>query len=132
MPSLLPPTDTRRLVVIALLTLAGGACGLGRTPVPIDRSQDGRIRADVVIRLAAEPSLEGGTIRVDVEGGMVLLHGAVQGIGAWQCAITNAELVPGVTSVVDYLVIERGERDVQCLAPRPDTTYIVGGPGRPR
>lgn len=129
MPSLLPPTDMRKLVVIVLLSFASGACGLRRPAAPIDRSQDGRIRASVASRLGAEPSLEGGTIRVDVEGGMVMLHGAVQGIGAWQCAITNAELVPGVTSVVDYLVIERGERDVHCLAPRPDTTYIVGGPG---
>ena len=128
MPSLLPPTDIRRLVVILLLSLASGACALRRPPAPVDRSQDGRIRGDVAARLAAEPSLQGGVIRVDVEGGMVMLHGAVQGIGAWQCAITNAELVPGVTSVVDYLVIERGERDIRCLAPRPDTTYIVGGP----
>lgn len=128
MPSLLSLIDVRKLVAVSLLSLVAGACGLRRPPIPIDRSQDGRITAAVAARIAAEPSLQTEAIRVDVEGGMVMLHGAVRGIGAWQCAITNAELVPGVTSVVDYLVIERGERDVQCLAPRPDTTYIVGGP----
>ena len=128
MPTLLPPTETRTLVVLVLLSFIGGACGLRRPPVPIDRSQDARIRGEVMARLAAEPSLQAESIRVDVEGGMVMLHGAVRGIGAWQCAITNAELVPGVSSVVDYLVLERGERDVRCLAPRPDTTFIVGGP----
>lgn len=96
--------------------------------MPIDRSHDGRIYSEVTTRLAAEPSLQAEAIRVEVVGRMVMLHGAVQGIGAWQCAITNAELVPGVTSVVDYLVIERGARDVRCLAPRPDSSYIVGSP----
>ena len=128
MPSLRIPNEARTLVVVVMLSIAGGACGLRRAPVPIDRSQDARIHSDGAARLAAEPSLQAEAIRVEVEGGMVLLRGAVRGIGAWQCAITNAELVPGVTSVVDYLVIERGERDVQCLAPRPDTSYIVGGP----
>lgn len=79
-------------------------------------------------RIAAEPSLDSEAIRVVVEGRMVMLHGAVRGIGAWQCAIANAELVPGVQSVVDYLVIERGAREVRCLAPRPDSSFIIGGP----
>ena len=118
----------RSLFAAALLPVVVAACGLRRPPEPIDRSQDERIRVEVAARLAAEPSIQADAIRVDTEGGMVLLHGSVRGIGAWQCAITNAGLVPGVTSVIDYLVIERGERDVRCLAPRPDTTYIVGGP----
>jgi hypothetical protein len=128
MRSPLSTTEYRKLVAVALVGLACGGCGLRRPPPPIDRSQDTRIQSEVMARLAAEPSLQAEAIRVETEGGMVMLHGAVRGIGAWQCAITNAELVPGVNSVVDYLVIERGERDVRCLAPRPDTTYIVGGP----
>jgi osmotically-inducible protein OsmY len=82
----------------------------------------------VAARIAAEPSLDSESIRVDVEGGTVMLHGSVRGMGAWQCAITNAGLVQGVRSVVDYLVLERGERNVQCLAPRPDASVIVGDP----
>lgn len=128
MPSLLPANAFRPVAVLILLSLVATGCGLRRPPVPIDRSQDERIRTEVSARLAAEPALESGAIRVDVEGGMVLLHGSVRGIGEWQCAITNAELVRGVTSVVDYLVIERGERDIRCLAPRPDSSLIVGGP----
>jgi hypothetical protein len=73
----------------------------------------------VEARLAGEPSLTPGQVRVRVDGRTVHLHGNVQGIGAWQCAITNAGLVEGVSSVVDYLVLERGPRDVRCLAPRP-------------
>ena len=110
----------------ALALLAG--CGLRSADPPVDRSQDERIRQQVEARLAAEPSLDGGTIRVAVDGRQVRLHGSVRGISAWQCALTNAELVTGVLSVVDYLVIERGERDVRCLAPRPDSAVVVVKP----
>lgn len=126
MPSLLPAIDLRRHAGVVLLSLIVAACGLRRPLPPVDRSQDERIRTEVVGRLAAEPALQARPIRVEVEGAMVLLHGSVQGIAEWQCAITNAELVPGVASVVDYLVIERGERDVRCLAPRPESGFIVG------
>lgn len=103
---------------LALALLAG--CGLLRRPsTPVDRSQDARIRAEVEARLAQEPALEAHTLRVEVDGRRVLLHGSVRGLGAWQCAIANAGLVEGVVTVVDYLVLERGPRDVQCLAPRP-------------
>jgi hypothetical protein len=129
MPILVRAIHLPPLLIISL-SLAAGACGLRRPPAPIDRSQDSRIGAEVAARLGAEPSIDAASIRVVAEGGMVMLHGSVRGIGAWQCAITNAELVPGVQSVVDYLVIERGERDVTCLAPRPDSSFIVGGPGR--
>lgn len=92
----------------------------------VDNSQDPRIEQEVRARLAAEPSLTVGGIRVEVNGGVVLLHGGVAGIGAWQCAIATSGLVPGVRTVVDYLVIGRGPRDVHCLAPRPDAGVIPG------
>jgi osmotically-inducible protein OsmY len=92
----------------------------------VDRSQDERIRQEVSARLAAEPSLDATNLRVEVDGGVVLLHGGVSGMGAWQCAISTSGLVRGVRSVVDYLVIGRGPRDVRCLAPRPDTAVIPG------
>jgi hypothetical protein len=50
---------------------------------------------------------------------MVILHGSVAGLAAWQCALRNAGLVEGVISVTDYLVIGPGPREVPCLAPRP-------------
>lgn len=108
-----------RLALLLALSAAGGCGLLGRSAPPLDRSQDTRIRQEVEARLAQEPSLTPGQVRVEVEGRSVRLHGNVQGIGAWQCAITNAGLVEGVASVVDYLVLERGPRDVRCLAPRP-------------
>lgn len=128
MASLFQRNHAMLIATIALPSLLAAACGLRQPPPPVDRSQDDRIRSEVAARIGEEPSLDGGSIRVVVEGAMVMLHGSVQGIGAWQCAIANAELVPGVRSVVDYLVIERGERDVRCLAPRPDSSLIVSDP----
>jgi hypothetical protein len=116
----------RKHVVICTAIALAAACGLRQPRLPVDRSQDERILGEVAARIAAEPSLDSESIRVDVEGGTVLLHGSVRGMGAWQCAITNAGLVRGVRSVIDYLVLERGERNVQCLAPRPDAGVIVG------
>jgi osmotically-inducible protein OsmY len=118
----------RKDVVICTAMVLAAACGLSQPRLPVDRSQDERILGEVAARIAAEPSLDSQSIRVDVEGGTVMLHGSVRGMGAWQCAITNAGLVRGVRTVVDYLVLERGERNVQCLAPRPDTSVIVGDP----
>ena len=116
---------SRSLLLVAVLGVGG--CGLvGRSAPPVDRSQDARIAQEVQARLAGEPSIGPGNIRVDVDGGVVMLHGSVRGIGAWQCAVTNGGLVRGVSSVADYLVIERGPRDVQCVAPRPDSAAIVG------
>ena len=112
-------------LTVAVLTFHGCAL-LGRSDPPLDRSQDARIQREVEARLAGESSLGPGTIRVSVDAGIVLLHGNVQGIGAWQCAITTSGLVTGVRSVVDYLVLERGPRDVPCAAPRPDSSVVVG------
>jgi osmotically-inducible protein OsmY len=81
----------------------------------VDRTQDPRIRQEVEARLAREPSLQMETLRVEVDGRVVVLHGSVRGLGAWQCAIRTAQLVEGVQTVADYLVIERGPRDVTCL-----------------
>lgn len=119
----------RNLLLVALVALLVGGCGvLGRSTPPPDRSQDPRIREEVEARLSSEPALEASAIRVEVDGGVVVLHGSVRGIGAWQCAVTTAGLVRGVRTVSDYLVIERGPRDVGCVAPRPDTAVVRRGP----
>lgn len=57
-------------------------------------------------------------IRVEVDGAIVVLYGSVPGIDGWRCAVRNAQLVPGVASVVDYLVIERATEPVRCVASR--------------
>jgi hypothetical protein len=112
---------------ILLLPLAISGCGLRRPPpAPANPALDARIRSEVAARLAAEPSIGAGKIRVDVKGGTVLLYGSVEGIGAWQCALTNAGLAAGAKTVVDYLVLERGPKEVRCLAPRPDTGVVAG------
>jgi hypothetical protein len=117
----------RALLLVPLCALSAAGCSFLRRPdPPLDRSQDPRIGQEVRARLAAEPSLAAGSIRVEVDAGVVLLHGGVDGIGAWQCAIATSELVPGVRSVVDYLVIGRGPRDIRCLAPRPESGVVTG------
>ncbi len=84
----------------------------------VDASQDLRIQREIEARLVAEPAIASGEIRVEVHDGTVALHGSVRGIGAYQCALRNAFLVDGVARVAAYLIIERGPRDVPCLAPR--------------
>lgn len=110
-------TSAAALAAALFLGLAG--CSSLRRPGPtIDTTQDPRIIQEVQARLAAEPVIDASHIRVDARGGVVMLYGSVAGLGQWQCAIRNAELVPGVATVVDYLVLERGPREVDCQAPR--------------
>jgi osmotically-inducible protein OsmY len=91
------------------------ACAALRRPEPVvDRSQDTRIQGDVQSRIDRQPALGSGNIRVEVDGAVVVLHGSVQGIAAWQCAIRTAQLVEGVRTVSDYLVIEPGPRRITC------------------
>lgn len=120
----------------ALIGLLCGACGLVSRPPAETPAQaqartaaDERIRAEVEARLAAEPSIGAGRVRVVVRRGEVELHGAVAGFGALQCAQTNAELTPGVRLVIDFLVLESGPRQVRCLAPRAAPVRDPGGAG---
>jgi osmotically-inducible protein OsmY len=107
-------TFVRSLMLLLLSTQVG--CAALRRPGPVvDRSQDARIQGDVQARIDRQPALGGGNIRVEVDGAVVVLHGSVQGIAAWQCAIRTAQLVQGVRTVSDYLVIEPGPRRITCL-----------------
>jgi osmotically-inducible protein OsmY len=116
----------RRALLFVAVTAVLAGCGLRRGDPPIDRSRDAAIREAVQARLAAEPALDAERLRAEVDGGVGLLHGSVAGMGAWQCALSTSGLVPGVRSVVDYLVIERGPREVSCAAPRPDSSVVTG------
>lgn len=111
------------MLLLLVLALAAG-CGL-RRPAPMpDRSRDAAIEQAVERRLAAEPALDSEALRVEVDGGVVLLYGSVRGLGAWRCALRAAELVPDVRSVVDYLTLEPGPRELSCAVqgePAPDT-----------
>lgn len=129
MPTIGRTPRFRRRLATALLPLLAAGCGLvGRSAPPVDRTQDPRIRQEVEARLLREPVLDAELIRVEVEGGVVMLHGTVRGIGAWRCALRNAALVPGVRSVVDYLLLDRGPREASCLAPAPATADAAPAP----
>ncbi len=108
--------------------LAGAGCSVlgigGAAPVEtpeqilVRTNLETAIAREVEARMAAEPSIGSGKVRPVVMGGQVQLHGVVQGFGALQCAQANAGLVPGVTLVVDFLVLQPGPARVTCLAPR--------------
>jgi hypothetical protein len=110
---------------MAMVPLVAGCSLLGGGdpgPMPEDiarrAAEDVRIRREVEARLAAEPSVGPGRVRVTVSGGEVQLHGSVAGYGALRCAVSNAELTTGVVLVVDFLVLQPGASTVRCLAPR--------------
>jgi hypothetical protein len=109
----------------ALTALMVAGCGLlnkkaADTPAQIAAraTEDARIQREVEARLAAEPSIGAGRVRVAVERGEVGLFGSVAGFGALRCAERNAELVHGVRLVIDQLVLDPGPKEVRCLAPR--------------
>lgn len=115
------------------LVLAAAGCGIfnrtvRETPAQLaERSAaEERIRAEVEARIAAEPSLRAARVRVAVQGGDVALYGSVPGFGALRCAVANAELVPGVTLVIDHVVLDPGPPEARCLAPRvfPSSTRL--------
>jgi osmotically-inducible protein OsmY len=82
-------------------------------------AEDARIQREVEARLAAEPAIGPGRVRVAVEnGGEVALFGSVAGLGALRCAERNAGLVRGVRLIIDQLVLDPGPREARCLSPR--------------
>jgi hypothetical protein len=122
-----------RTVAAAALVLLLGGCTLLRgrgaeTPeqARVRTEGEARIRAEVEARLAAEPAIGAGRVRVEVARTDVHLHGAVEGFGALRCALTTAGLVPGVTLVVDYLVLLPGPSEAVCLAPRVHPGVAAG------
>lgn len=115
----------KRLGWIGWVALVSGCSFFGGgEPAPTPQviaqraADDVRIQREVESRLAAEPSVGPGRIRVVVQGGEVQLHGSVAGLGAHRCAEANAELTPGVALVIDFLVLQPGPATARCLAPR--------------
>lgn len=119
------PVFRRTMMILAAAALVQGCALLpggeqAETPAQAQErtAREERIRQEVEARLAAEPAIGPGRIRAVVREGDVHLHGGAPGFGALQCAIANADLVPGVMLVVDYMVLQPGPSRVSCLAPR--------------
>ena len=115
---------TRRMMLACAALLVQGCAMLSGGPRETPAQAQERVAAEQAIlreveaRLAAEPSIGAGRIRVVVNRGDVHLHGEAPGFGALQCALANAGLVPGVRLVVDFMVLQPGPTRVNCLAPR--------------
>jgi hypothetical protein len=125
-----PIARWRGLLALATLGLAAACSGLRSQPPAPDLSHDERIQRDVEARLALEPVLEASRLRVAVRGGVVSLYGAVRGMGALQCAIATAQVVPNVRTVVDQMELEPGPREARCLMPRTAVSSSDRGPPR--
>jgi hypothetical protein len=98
--------------------LATTGCGLFNRTVR-ETPEQLAVRTLEVDRIRAEPSLAAARLRVAVQpGGEVALYGSIPGFGALRCAVTNAELVQGVTLVIDHVVLDPGPVEARCLAPR--------------
>lgn len=109
----------------ALTALSAAGCSFLKkraadTPAQVSAraAEDTRIAREVEARLAAEPSIGAGRVRVAVERGEVGLFGSVAGLGALHCAERNAELVHGVRLLINQLVLDPGPAETRCLAPR--------------
>jgi len=122
------------VVILCVVGSVLAGCSALRRPDPvINRSEDPRIASEVRQRLAVEPSLDSQLLRVEVDGGVVVLYGAVEGMASWRCAIRTAQMVAGVTTVVDYLVIGRGPTTGPCQGrpgPGPASTGLQTAPSR--
>lgn len=116
----------RGAAAAVIIPVLAGACSLFQheakeTPMQVAarESANQRIQREVEARLAAEPSIGAGKVRVAVEGaGEVSLFGAVSGLGALRCAERNTELVHGVRLLIDQLVLDPGPKEARCLSPR--------------
>ena len=102
-PLTFAPAAAFRFLLLA--GLLGGCGALRRSDPPLDRTHDPRIRGQVEARLAAEPSLESASIRVEVDGGTVLLHGgavelaSARGIKGWRLTMTHTHRVAEAIAV---------------------------------
>lgn len=124
-----------RAAVMVWAASGMGACALlggsepAETPAQISErtSREAAVVREVQARMAAEPSIDAAAIRPVVVGTEIHLHGSVRGFGALQCARANAEMVPGVTLVIDFLVLQPGPARVACNSPRVLGTRQTAG-----
>lgn len=64
-----------------------------------------QIRSDITAALTRHAQREAGRIAIDVEGGVVRLHGQVDSLAGHHAALGTALAAKGVTRVVDELEI---------------------------
>jgi osmotically-inducible protein OsmY len=70
---------------------------------------DPAIRQDVEARLAAQPATEADEVQVRVDAGVVTLAGRVDSVAEKELVRRYAAAVPGVTGVVDRLLVDAPE-----------------------
>ena len=92
----------RRLCVALLL-----AIGLAVAAPAADKPQSDAALADLVlIRLAGDPDVNGGALKVDMKNGVATLSGVVESQRIKDKAAKLAKKVKGVKSVVNNLTVK--------------------------
>jgi osmotically-inducible protein OsmY len=73
---------------------------------PVSDRADSDVKHDIEYRLRADASIDAGLITVQVDDGEVTLDGSVGSATEKSAAVTEAWMVPGVTSVENHLDVE--------------------------
>jgi hyperosmotically inducible protein len=107
------PTTTRttRPGVLPLAVLLAAVLGACSSTQPLDRqAEDAALETEIKARVAADPELNPFEIAVDVDEGVVRLHGMVDDAGDREKAGDLARRVDGVVRVVNEITY--GEESV--------------------
>jgi osmotically-inducible protein OsmY len=91
---------------------------------------DSRLIEEVSERLMEDRLLDARGVEVSADGGAVTLSGHVPGASDPAHAEMLARQTPGVTQVVNRLVLQPGARAVDRLEPPPEPAHYEGRWGR--
>ena len=92
-----------KICIMLLACLAWQSVCLAKDPPPVN---DDTITDQVMIKLASDPVVKGGALKVDVKDGVVTLTGAVEQDKQKEKAEKIAKKVKGVKQVVNNLEIK--------------------------
>jgi len=86
--------------LFAILALASVCLAMAKEPIT-----DGTISDQVSIKLASDPMVKGGALKVDVKDGVVTLTGQVELYAQKDKATTLAKKVKGVKQVINNITL---------------------------
>jgi hyperosmotically inducible periplasmic protein len=87
--------------VVAVLLLLAGVC------LAADKGSDDTIYNQVLLRLAGDPVVKGGELKVEVKSGVVTLTGTLEEARQKDRASKVAKKVKGVTQVINNIDVKK-------------------------